>query len=66
MAAGSHTETYAALKLYVDNWRWRDVPFYLRTGKRLKEYRSMVAVRFKEPPIQFFKERRRRLIRTGC
>ena len=55
VAAGSHTETYAALKLYVDNWRWRDVPFYLRTGKRLKEYRSMVAVRFKEPPIQFFK-----------
>ena len=55
VAAGSHTETYAALKLYVDNWRWRDVPFYLRTGKRLKEYRSMVAVRFKEPPMQLFK-----------
>jgi len=54
VAAGSHTETFAALKLFVDNWRWRDVPFYLRTGKRLKEYRSMVAVRFKEPPIQFF------------
>ncbi len=31
----SSTETYAALKLYVDNWRWQDVPFYLRTGKRL-------------------------------
>ena len=54
VAAGSHTETYAALKLYVDNWRWRDVPFYLRTGKRLKERRSMVAVRFREPPIQLF------------
>lgn len=51
---GSHTETYAALKLYLDNWRWRDVPFYLRTGKRLKERRSMVAVRFKEPPMQLF------------
>lgn len=54
VTAGSHTETYAALKLYVDNWRWRDVPFYLRTGKRLKEKRSMVAVRFKEPPMQLF------------
>jgi glucose-6-phosphate 1-dehydrogenase len=54
VAAGSPTETYAALKLYIDNWRWRDVPFYLRTGKRLKERRSMVAVRFKEPPMQLF------------
>ncbi|WP_428827463.1 glucose-6-phosphate dehydrogenase [Azonexus sp. IMCC34842] len=51
---GSHTETYAALKLYIDNWRWRDVPFYLRTGKCLKERRSMVAVRFREPPMQLF------------
>lgn len=54
IAPGSHTETYAALKLYIDNWRWRDVPFYLRTGKRLKERRSMVAVRFREPPMQLF------------
>lgn len=54
VAAGSHTETFAALKLYVDNWRWRDVPFYLRTGKRLKERCSMVAVRFREPPMQLF------------
>ncbi len=54
IAPGSHTETYAALKLYVDNWRWRDVPFYLRTGKCLKERRSMVAVRFREPPMQLF------------
>jgi glucose-6-phosphate 1-dehydrogenase len=54
VAAGSHTETYAAMKLYIDNWRWRDVPFYLRTGKCLKERRSMVAVRFKEPPMQLF------------
>jgi glucose-6-phosphate 1-dehydrogenase len=54
VAADSRTETYAALKLHVDNWRWRGVPFYLRTGKRLQEKRSMVAVRFKEPPIQLF------------
>ncbi|HET6719241.1 MAG TPA: glucose-6-phosphate dehydrogenase [Rhodocyclaceae bacterium] len=56
VAAGSTTETYAALKLYVDNWRWRGVPFYLRTGKRLKERCSMIAVRFREPPMQLFRE----------
>jgi glucose-6-phosphate 1-dehydrogenase len=50
----SVTETYAALKLYVDNWRWRGVPFYLRTGKRMAEARSMVSICFKHPPQQFF------------
>ncbi|SEA10236.1 glucose-6-phosphate 1-dehydrogenase [Thiothrix caldifontis] len=54
VAAGSHTESYAAMKLYIDNWRWKDVPFYLRTGKRLQERRSLVAVRFKQPPMQLF------------
>ena len=53
--ADSVTETYAALKLYVDNWRWRDVPFYLRTGKRMAEARTMVAICFKQPPKQFFR-----------
>ena len=51
----SVTETYAALKLYVDNWRWRGVPFYLRTGKRMAEARSMVSICFKHPPLQFFR-----------
>lgn len=51
----SVTETYAALKLYIDNWRWRDVPFYLRTGKSMAEKRSMIAICFREPPKQFFK-----------
>jgi glucose-6-phosphate 1-dehydrogenase len=51
----SVTETYAALKLYIDNWRWRDVPFYLRTGKRLAEARTMVAICFKQPPKHFFR-----------
>ena len=50
----STTETYAALKLYIDNWRWKGVPFYLRTGKRMKEARSMIAICFKQPPRQFF------------
>ena len=52
----SVTETYAALKLYIDNWRWKDVPFYLRTGKRMAKGNSMVAIRFKHPPQQLFQE----------
>ncbi len=51
----SVTETYAALKLYIDNWRWRGVPFYLRTGKRMAEGKSMVAIRFKHPPQHLFR-----------
>lgn len=54
--AASNTETYAALKLYIDNWRWRDVPFYLRTGKRMAEAQSMISICFKQPPQQFFKD----------
>ncbi len=51
----SRTETYAALKLFIDNWRWSGVPFYLRTGKRLAEKQSMVSICFKHPPQQFFR-----------
>ncbi|HFD87062.1 MAG TPA: glucose-6-phosphate dehydrogenase, partial [Gammaproteobacteria bacterium] len=51
----SVTETYAAIKLYIDNWRWRGVPFYLRTGKRLKEKQSIISICFKHPPQQFFR-----------
>lgn len=51
----SVTETYAAVKFYVDNWRWRGVPFYLRTGKRMAEPRTMVAISFKQPPKHFFR-----------
>lgn len=52
----STTETYAALKLYIDNWRWRGVPFYLRTGKRMNQGGSMISIRFKNPPQQLFRE----------
>lgn len=48
------TETYTALKLYIDNWRWRNVPFYLRTGKRLARTNSLIAIRFKHPPQRLF------------
>ena len=51
----SVTETYAALKLFIDNWRWAGVPFYLRTGKRLAEGQSIISICFKHPPKQFFR-----------
>ncbi len=50
----STTETFAAVKFYIDNWRWRGVPFYLRTGKRLKEQTSKIAIKLKHPPQQLF------------
>ncbi len=50
----SQTPTYAALKLNVDNWRWKDVPFYLRSGKALKDKYSQIVVQFKEPPHLMF------------
>jgi glucose-6-phosphate 1-dehydrogenase len=51
---GSPTETFAAVKLYVDNWRWQDVPFYLRTGKRLTTKASDVMIQFRPVPHQSF------------
>lgn len=51
----SVVETYAAMKLYVDNWRWRGVPFYLRTGKRMAEGASHIMIRFHQPPQQLFR-----------
>jgi len=51
----SATETFAALKLYIDNWRWRNIPFYLRTGKRMPETNSMISIRFKHAPQQLFR-----------
>lgn len=55
VAAQSVTETYAALKLTIDNWRWAGVPFYLRTGKSLAAKRTEVAVRFKDAPLSMFR-----------
>ncbi|HVN54365.1 MAG TPA: glucose-6-phosphate dehydrogenase, partial [Anaerolineaceae bacterium] len=50
----SNTETFAAVKLFVDNWRWQDVPFYLRTGKRLPRRASEVLIQFRPVPHQAF------------
>ncbi|WP_369977569.1 glucose-6-phosphate dehydrogenase [Xanthomonas bundabergensis] len=49
--ADSNTETYVAMKLQVDTWRWAGVPFYLRTGKRLRERTTEIAIRFKPAPL---------------
>jgi glucose-6-phosphate 1-dehydrogenase len=56
VSARSTTETFVATKFYIDNWRWRDVPFYLRTGKRMRKNLSLVAIRFKHPPQRLFHE----------
>jgi glucose-6-phosphate 1-dehydrogenase len=52
----STTETYVALRLTIENWRWAGVPFYLRTGKALAKRRTEVAIKFKEAPIAMFRE----------
>jgi glucose-6-phosphate 1-dehydrogenase len=54
VAADSTTETYAAVRLFVDNWRWQGVPFYLRTGKRLPARISEVVIQFRPVPHQTF------------
>jgi len=55
VARDSTTETYAALKLQLDNWRWQGVPFYLRSGKRLPKKLTEIAIHFKRPPLLLFK-----------
>jgi glucose-6-phosphate 1-dehydrogenase len=50
----SQTETYVALKLFIDNWRWAGVPFYLRSGKRLPRRVSEIAIQFKAAPTMIF------------
>ena len=54
--AEATTETYAALKLMIDNWRWADVPFYLRTGKRLPIRHTEIAIQFKRAPFVLFRQ----------
>jgi glucose-6-phosphate 1-dehydrogenase len=52
----SETETFIAAKLLIDDWRWSDVPFYLRTGKRLPKRATEIAIQFKEVPHKLFRE----------
>src|SRR5580658_9790976 len=54
ISAESDTETFIALKCFIDNWRWAGVPFYLRTGKRLAEGQRIISIAFREPPKSMF------------
>ena len=56
VAADSSTETFAAIKLMVDNWRWAGVPFYLRSGKRMAQKTTSIAIEFKPVPHLFFSD----------
>ena len=51
---GSNTETFAAIKLHIESWRWAGVPFYLRAGKRLARHSTEIAVQCKQPPLRLF------------
>ena len=55
VAPASNTETYAAVKLFIDNWRWADVPFYLRSGKRLPKRVSEISIQFRRVPHLLFR-----------
>src|ERR1019366_5393141 len=52
----SNTETFVALKLAVDNWRWADVPFYVRTGKRMPKRLTEIAIQFRRAPFMLFRD----------
>ncbi len=52
----SRTETFVAMRLYIDNWRWAGIPFYLRTGKKLPRRVTEVVVQFKRAPLMLFRE----------
>ncbi|RPJ52076.1 MAG: glucose-6-phosphate dehydrogenase, partial [Chloroflexi bacterium] len=54
VAHNSFTETYLAVRLFVDNWRWAGVPFYLRSGKRMPARLTEIAIQFKQPPLSLF------------
>ncbi|HVF41017.1 MAG TPA: glucose-6-phosphate dehydrogenase, partial [Gemmatimonadaceae bacterium] len=57
VAADSRTPTFAAIRFAIDNWRWKHVPFYLRSGKRLKQRMSEIAIQFRSPPVLMFGQR---------
>jgi len=54
VAPNSNTETFAAVELYVENWRWADVPFFLRSGKRLPRRSTQIVIQFRKPPLLLF------------
>ncbi|MFM9903948.1 MAG: glucose-6-phosphate dehydrogenase [Pyrinomonadaceae bacterium] len=65
IAAHSNTETFAAFKLTLDNWRWADVPFYIRTGKRMAARHSSIVIQFKQAPFILFRDTSVERLRTN-
>jgi glucose-6-phosphate 1-dehydrogenase len=66
VAPDSQTETYVALKMAVDNWRWAGVPFYLRTGKRLRKRNTHIVVQFRKAPLALFRQSGASAPRPNC
>ncbi len=62
VAADSRTETYVAIKFFINNWRWGGVPFYMRTGKRLPTRVTEIVIHFKQTPHHLFQQRSRKSI----
>jgi glucose-6-phosphate 1-dehydrogenase len=62
VAGDSQTETYLAMKFFIDNWRWAGVPFYIRSGKRMARRTTEIAIQFKLPPLQLFSDTTARAI----
>jgi glucose-6-phosphate 1-dehydrogenase len=65
VASNSTTETFVALKLMIDNWRWADVPFYVRTGKRMGKRVTEIAIQFKKAPFVLFRDTSIERLRTN-
>ena len=65
VAPESRTETFVALKLIIDNWRWAGVPFYLRTGKRLAQRHTEISIQFKRTPFELFRNAPFRKLHTN-
>lgn len=61
----SRTETYVAMKLKIDNWRWAGVPFYIRTGKRMAKRQTEIVIQFKRPPFLLFRDTPAHKLRTN-
>jgi glucose-6-phosphate 1-dehydrogenase len=59
VAAGSHTATFGAIRLEIDNWRWQGVPFYLRSGKAMSCRTTQIVIGFRQPPLELFNPGRR-------
>ena len=62
VAGDSQTESYLAMKFFVDNWRWAGVPFYIRSGKRMPKRTTEIVIQFKLPPLQLFSDNTARAI----